>query len=129
MKRCITCEYWLLSSSEPFDSLGFCIRPCLVAENDIALTSPGHSCEHHERHEASTLRPDNVRASTLQVVLAQDYLLALIGRERAEFGSLAWEAFCEDISDIYRRLCPQMQINTHHAFRQFMKRPNTRRVT
>lgn len=115
MKRCITCDFWLLSS-EPFEGLGYCIQPCVVAEHDITRTSPGYSCDDYELHE--------VGKSTLQLALAQDYLLALIGRERAEFGTIAWEAFCEDISKLYKRFTPQMQINVHDAFRLFMKRPN-----
>ena len=115
MERCITCEYWLISS-EPFEKWGFCIRPCVVAEHDLELTEPGHSCEDYEPHETT--------GRAMQLDLAKEYLIALIGRERAEFGTIAWEAFCDEISELYQKLTPQMQINTHDAFRLFMKRPN-----
>ena len=107
MQRCITCDYWLVLS-EPFVTWGLCIRPYVVSGDDVERTEPGYSCEDYEAHKTTS--------RAMQVDLAKDYLVALIGRERAEFGSIAWEAYCEEIGKLYQKLSPQMQINTHDAF-------------
>lgn len=120
MRRCITCDNWMISSSEPFDGRGYCARPSAIVKHELVRMMPGGTCDEYEVFEPN----DDDKPS--QVDLAMQYLQALIGRERSELGTPAHDGFCDDVASLYKLLSPQMQINTHGAFRLFYEHPNVR---
>ena len=119
MKRCITCNNWMISSSEPFDGRGYCARPSALVKHELVRMVPGGTCDEYEVFEPNT-------NDSSQIELANQYLQALIGRERSELETPAHDGFCNDVSRLYKLLSSQMQINTHGAFRLFYEYPNVR---
>jgi len=119
MKRCITCNWWMVSATKPFDRLGYCIRPHVIDRTVAELIEPGYDCEYYEVYVVGP--NDNGLLD-----LGKQYLMALIGRERAEVGSHAHAEFCNDVGRLYPQLSPQLQLNVHDAFRVFLETPNLR---
>lgn len=120
MKRCITCQRWYVVS-DPYNGKGWCLHSNIKETQLVDATVPGYSCKDYTLY---TRTPKGVIAEQDQLELAKMYLLVLIWRERAEIGSLAHKLFCREEGELYKQLRPQMQLNVHMAFRQFLENPN-----